>query len=124
MTTGTWNEEIVGFLRQHGDVLQAEFGQAGLAFMQGFVAREVRDGFKAAHSFGPDLFEKLRFSDAEMTTLQAYGLLAQRKLGDALRKDREAQGSGARPLPAALLLSFVDKIRSWPESDRAMFKTG
>jgi tetratricopeptide (TPR) repeat protein len=124
LTTETWNEEIVAFLRRHGDVLKKEIGQAGLAFMQGFVAREVRDGFKAAHSFGPDLFEKLRFSDAEMTTLQAYGLLAQRKLGDAVRKDREAQGSGGRPIPFALLLAFLDKIRSWPESDREMFKAG
>lgn len=110
--------ELAELLSAHTKLLEAEYGSVGLAILRGFVSREIRDDFKTAPSFGMDRFEKLRFGDADLTSLQAYELIAQRKLGDAVRKDRQAQQGGGRAIPMELVLRFLDKVRRWPEETR------
>jgi len=111
--------DLAALLGAHANALEDEYGQVALAVLRAFVAREIRDDFRTAPSFGIDLFEKLHFGDADLTTLQAYELLAQRKLGDAVRKDRQAQLAGGRPIPIDILLRFLDKVRRWPREQRS-----
>jgi hypothetical protein len=112
-------ETLFELFSRHKDAFQREYGNVALAILRAFLAREVREEFKTAPSFGIDLFEKLHFGDADVTTLQAYELLAQRKLGDAVRRDRQAQLAGGRPIPIELLLRFLDRVRPWPREARA-----
>lgn len=82
------------------------------------MTREIQEDFKTAPSFGMDRFSKLRFGDADLTTLQAYELLAQRRLGEAVRKDRQAQLAGGRPIPIDLVFRFLDRVKHWPPEAR------
>jgi hypothetical protein len=110
--------DLSALLAPHAAALQAEYGTVALVVLRGFVAREIQDDFKTAPSFGIDRFQKLRFGDADLTTLQAYELLAQRRLGEAVRKDRQAQLAGGRPIPMDLLFRLLDKIRHFPPEIR------
>lgn len=112
-------EKLFELFSRHREAFLREYGNVALAILRAFIAREVREDFKTAPSFGIDLFEKLHFGDADVTTLQAYELLAQRKLGDAVRRDRQAQLAGGRPIPIELLLRFLDRTRRWPREARA-----
>jgi tetratricopeptide (TPR) repeat protein len=110
--------DLARFVATHGKALEAELGAVALTLFRVFLEREIAGGFEALPDFGPDLFPQLRFSNAHATLLQALSLLAQRKLGDAARKEREARAAGAVPAPLILLLAFLERVKAWDPVER------
>jgi hypothetical protein len=104
--------ELLEVLSKYRAAFDREYGAAALELLGAFISREIASGFAGSSSFGFDDLGKLRFVQTEGTLLQALVFLAQRKLPDAVAKDREARAVGAPPIPFRLLLTLLDRIKS------------
>jgi hypothetical protein len=112
--------DLARLLAEHAAAIRMRFGVPHLVALLWFVGRELGQDFSSLSGFGlEDPAITARFPADQITTLQAYVLLAQRKLADAVRKDREARAGGGGPIPFRLLLAFLVQVRTWSAAGRA-----
>ncbi len=101
---------LVELVSAHAAAFRADYSPAGLELARRFVAWEMGRGFRS-YVTGPDPLDSASLPGEHASLAQAYVLLAKRRLGEAVRKEREARAAGSSPVPIDLLLTLLDRLR-------------